>query len=147
MKKMWAEPKIAVQEFVPNEYVAACWQVACRVDYGNYGGYGWGDDWAMWGGTAPQGGDASHDHRGSCSIASNNQFNVDENGNVSFFAESSSDQGSLNGGYTGFIDNNGNRSIDNGDLIFWYTVDDDGDRRWNHYGTVTDISADHPNRS
>lgn len=147
MKKMWAEPKIAVQEFVPNEYVAACWQVGCIVGYGNYGGYGWKNDWAMWGGTPPQGGEASHDHRGSCSIASNNQFNVDADGNVSFFAENSSDQGSLNGGYTGYSDNNGNNSIDNGDLIFWYTLDADGDRRWNHYGTVMNISADHPNRS
>ena len=31
MKKMWSEPRIAVQEFVPNEYVAACWEVGCVV--------------------------------------------------------------------------------------------------------------------
>lgn len=146
MKKMWAEPKIAVQEFVPNEYVAACWEVGCVVGNGNYGGYGDGDNWRMWDWVAPWGG-ACHDHTGSCRIPNNNQFNVDEYGNVSFFAENSSDQGSLNGGYTGYIDRNNSDSIDNGDLIFWYTLSGNSDRRWNHYGTVTDISADHPNRS
>ena len=146
MKKMWAEPKIAVQEFVPNEYVAACWQVECRVGYGNYGGYGSEQRWRMWGYQRPYG-DACDDHRGSCSIASNNQFNVDEYGNVSFFAENSSEQGSLNGGYTGTIDVNGNNIIDDGDLIFWYTLSGNEDRRWNHYGRVSNISAGHPNRS
>lgn len=32
MKKMWEEPKILVQEFVPNEYVAACGD----TQYGKY---------------------------------------------------------------------------------------------------------------
>lgn len=146
MKKMWSEPRIAVQEFVPNEYVAACWEVGCVVGSGNYGGYGSSDNWRMWDGVEPWGG-ACHDHTGSCRIPDNNQFNVDEYGNVSFFAENSSDQGSLNGGYTGYVDRNNNGSIDNGDLIFWYTLSGNRDRRWNHYGTVTNISSDHPNRS
>ena len=30
MKKMWAEPRVQVQEFIPNEYVAACFKLACR---------------------------------------------------------------------------------------------------------------------
>lgn len=32
MKKMWEEPKILVQKFMPNEYVAACGD----TEYGNY---------------------------------------------------------------------------------------------------------------
>ena len=27
-KKMWIEPSVEVQEFVPNEYVAACFKLA-----------------------------------------------------------------------------------------------------------------------
>ena len=139
MKKRWETPKAVVEKFEPNEYVAVCWTVACEVGNGNYGGYDT-NNWYYWGGQEPYGG-AHHDHTGSCSIASNNQFNVSESGQVSFYAENSSDQGSLNGGYTGYIDKNRDGSINNGDIIFWYTLSDNGDRRWNHYGTV------HPNRS
>lgn len=145
MKKMWEEPSIQVQEFMPNEYVAACWTVACSVGNGNYGGYGW----SYWNGVRPYpyNKPETHDHTGSCSIASNNQFNVSESGRVSFYEENSSDQGSLNGGYTGYIDKNGTGSIDDGDIIFWYTLSGNGDRRWNHYGRVTNPTPEHPNRS
>lgn len=117
MKKNWGMPKTVVQRFEPNEYVAACWTVACKVGYGNYGEYGSWDDWNHWGGDAPYGGNCD-DHTGSCSIAGNNQFNVSENGTVSFYAENSSDQGSLHGGYTDCIDLNYNGKIDDGDIIF-----------------------------
>ncbi len=30
-KKMWTQPMAVVQEFVANEYVAACWNVKCSV--------------------------------------------------------------------------------------------------------------------
>nr|WP_294495598.1 hypothetical protein [uncultured Mediterraneibacter sp.] len=142
MKKRWETPRAVVEKFEPNEYVAVCWTVACKVGYGNYGGYGWD----QWGGQGPYGGEC-HDHTGSCSKASNNQFNVDENGNVSFYAENSSDQGSLNGGYTDYIDANGDGSINDGDIIFWYTLSGDKKRRWNHYGTVVNPTPEHPNRS
>ena len=29
MKKTWEEPKIMVQKFIPNEYVAACGEWCC----------------------------------------------------------------------------------------------------------------------
>ncbi len=141
MKKMWKEPSIQVQKFVPNEYVATCWQVACAVGNGDYGGY----NWSYWGNVRPSG-DQSNDHTGSCSFAVNNQFSVNENGSVTFVSESSSDQGTLTGGYTSYIDNNDNDIVDAGDVIFWYTTGS-GNRRWNHYGTVVNISEDHPNRS
>ena len=146
MERKWETPRVLVQEFEPNEYVAVCWTVACSVGNGNYGSYGEEDRWRNWGGREPYGSQC-HNHTGSCSIASNNQFNVSESGNVSFYAENSSDQGSLNGGYTNYIDRNGNNTIDNGDIIFWYTLSGNGDRRWNHYGTVTNPTPNHPNRS
>ena len=140
--RSWVKPRTEVQKFEANEYVAACWSVACKVGNGNYGGY----NWSYWGGQKPYGGECD-DHTGSCSEAGNNQFNVDANGNVSFYAEESSDQGSLNGGYTGYIDNNGNNVVDDGDKIFWYTLSGNRDRRWNHYGTVVNPTPEHPNRS
>ncbi len=142
MKKRWETPRAVVEKFEPNEYVAVCWTVACKVGNGNYGGY----SWDQWGGKAPYGGGCDN-HTGSCSEARNNQFNVDGNGNVSFYAENSSDQGSLNGGYTSYIDVNGDDSINDGDIIFWYTLSGNSDRRWNHYGTVVNPTPEHPNRS
>lgn len=146
MKKNWKMPKTVVQRFEPNEYVAACWTVACKVGYGNYGRYGDWDNWKYWNYQEPYGG-ACHDHTGSCSIAENNQFNVSANGTVSFYAENSSDQGSLNGGYTDYIDVNNSGKIDDGDIIFWYTLSENNDRRWNHYGIVVNPTPEHPNRS
>lgn len=147
MKKEWIEPQIMVQQFMANEYVATCWGVACCVGDGNYGGYGW----ERWGGVAPYG-DQCHDHRGSCSSASNNQFNADEKGNVSFYAENNAQQGTLSGGYTSYIDINESGKVDGGDIIFWYTLGSADDRnyngrRWNHYGTVVNADSSHPNRS
>lgn len=147
MKKEWKEPQIMVQQFMANEYVATCWGVACIVGDGNYGGYGWD----RWGNVAPYG-NACDDHTGSCSRAINNQFNVDEAGNVSFYAENNAQQGELSGGWTSYIDNNNSGKIDDGDTIFWYTLGskDTGNpkgRRWNHYGTVVNADSSHPNRS
>lgn len=34
MKMRWEEPKIEVQMFMPNEYVAACWKINCNVPLG-----------------------------------------------------------------------------------------------------------------
>lgn len=34
MKKQWASPRILVQEFEANEYVAACWKINCNVPTG-----------------------------------------------------------------------------------------------------------------
>ena len=150
MKRAYETPTACAEEFMPNEYVAVCWSVACKVGNGNYGNYapGWGNhrDWSHWGNVAPRGSNC-HDHTGSCSISSNNQFNVSEDGTVSFYAENSSDQGSLNGGFTDYIDNNNSGKVDGGDTIFWYTLSGNSDRRWNHYGTVVDADSSHPNRS
>lgn len=34
MKMRWEEPKIEVQMFMPNEYVAACYNISCNVPSG-----------------------------------------------------------------------------------------------------------------
>lgn len=146
MLEKWETPRVTIQEFEPNEYVAACWTVACTVGNGDYGRYGSRDWWRHWGYQEPYGSDCDN-HTGSCSIEKNNQFNVSKDGVVSFYAENSSEQGSLNGGYTDFIDNNGDGVVNHGDIIFWYTLSGNSDRRWNHYGTVVNPTPDHPNRS
>lgn len=51
MKKKWEEPRIEVQKFIPNEYVAACWKINCNVptgygfvDNNNNRKYDWGEE-------------------------------------------------------------------------------------------------------
>ena len=36
MKMRWEEPRIEVQKFIPNEYVAACYNISCNVREGYY---------------------------------------------------------------------------------------------------------------
>ena len=109
--KTYTIPKMTSEQFASNEYISACWQVACKVGDGDYGPYGYWENWRHWDGRQPYGNNC-HDHTDS------------------------SDQGELRGGYTDYIDRNNNNTIDAGDTIFWYTVSSNGDRRWNHYGTV-----------
>ena len=33
-KKEWVRPRAIIQEFVPNEYIAACWKINCNVPSG-----------------------------------------------------------------------------------------------------------------
>ena len=35
MKKEWESPRVLVQEFVPNEYVAACYKIKCTTPNNN----------------------------------------------------------------------------------------------------------------
>ena len=134
--RTYTTPKMTSEQFAPNEYISACWQVACTVGNGNYGEFGRQDNWSHWDGKAPYGNDCDN-HTGSCSQAENNIFIVSDNGNVTFDFENSSEQGELSGGFTGYIDADESGSISDGDIIFWYTsTEKKGKRRWNHYGTV-----------
>ncbi|MGN0643687.1 hypothetical protein [Gemmiger sp.] len=150
MKQTWVTPRVNIQNFEANEYVAACWGVACKVGSGDYGGYTWSPYWQ---GLEPLGRDKD-DHTGPCSHSENNQFRVnDSSTEVTDFWEINADQKTnLNGGVTYYIDNDNSGNINGGDIIFWYT---DGSkdqnnpygRRWLHYGTVVNADPKHPNRS
>ncbi|MGM9537396.1 MAG: hypothetical protein ACI3VN_03595 [Candidatus Onthomonas sp.] len=150
MKRVYERPLVTAEVFEANEYVAACWGVACSVGKGNYGGYSWSP---YWGGTEPYG-DQCHDHTGPCSHAENNQFSVNaDSTEVTNFWEINADQKSnLNGAVTYYIDEDGSENISDGDIIFWYTLgakdkNNPNGRRWNHYGTVVNADSKHPNRS
>lgn len=146
MKKKWENPKIQVQEFMPNEYVAVCWRVGCENDttiskqYSNalkaYG-YHWNQ---------PEGPyDSPFSHDGDCRIASNNYFRGSADGSdLEFVMETSSAQGNLGGGFDYWIDN-GDKVVGTGDVIYWHTSN--SERTWNHWGYVETAEASHPNRS
>lgn len=143
MKKNWEMPKTVVQRFEPNEYVAACYQLACRRgSEGNlYGKWYWDGDGER--------GNVSHSVIGTpdtCGDASANRVITDDGGVFQSVGEFNGQQGWLNGEMTYLMDPDEN-GIDPGDTIFWYTVSSDGKRRWNHWGYVEQEDPDHPNHS
>ena len=68
--RTYTTPKMTSEQFAPNEYFSACWQGACTVGNGNYGGYNWFNQWSHWNGQRPYGNNC-HDHTGSCSQSEN----------------------------------------------------------------------------
>ena len=139
LKKNWEMPVTVVQKFEPNEYVAACWGVACDVSWANwyeqYNGY--------W-----DGGNVSHasDHCGN----SSNQviFDYDDNGVGDAMIETRTD-GLGNLECTIYKDAFETEiqpdDVKIGQLIYWTTSS--GNRTWHHRGTVTATAEGHPNRS
>jgi len=140
MKKQWTSPRILVQEFEANEYVAVCWGVGCSTDRANeyeisIGKY-----------------DSIHlNHNpANCGLI-NNQFlqDFDDDGRVDQMTEiGTAGLKKLkctvytDGTYTTTKDIS---DVHPGDDIFWTTSA--GDRVWHHQGKAEATNAAHPNRS
>ena len=149
MKKMWEEPSIQVQEFMPNEYVAACWAIACT--YGIQGGEAGinNTNLPFW---LHERTDATHTLRsdGTGCGHEDNQF-ITENANGSFSVMEINTQGlgnlntrlTKNSNYSGLSSSIGD--VDPGDTIYWTTSS--GNRTWYHMGTISTADYGHPNRS
>ena len=146
MKKRWVEPRVQVEEFMPNEYVAACYQLACGRGPENSLPYG--DHW-----DSPEIGNVSHSSIGTpdtCGDASANRVITDDGGFFQSVGEFNGEQGWLNGGLDDVLQRAGNDdTIDPGDVIFWHTnAGGKYDRRkWNHWGVVKQQDPNHPNHS
>lgn len=129
MIKRWETPRIAVEKFEANEYVAACWGVKCDVD--------WANDYEWREGDYRNG--VTHDNA-HCGSASNQVIFDDNNdGTADRMIETGTDGlGDLecilytNGRYNELRDIS---SVKEGDRIYWTTQASDG-RTWNHRGTV-----------
>ena len=145
MLEKWETPRVTIQEFEPNEYVAVCWGVACDVRWANdyERRYGFWDD-----------GNVSHasDHCGN----SSNQviYDHDNNGVGEAMVETGTDglgtlactiytgYDWLSGDFTGLTSAS---EVHIGQEIYWNTSS--GNRTWHHRGTVTATAEGHPNRS
>ena len=140
MIKRWETPRIAVEKFEANEYVAACWGVKCDVD--------WANDYELREGDYHNG--VTHDNA-HCGSASNQVIFDDNNdGTADRMIETGTDGlGDLECAI--YWDENYRRSrpvstVEVGDVIYWTTQAGDG-RTWNHKGTVMASTPGHPNRS
>ncbi|MFR2885372.1 MAG: hypothetical protein ACLTCB_03625 [Merdibacter sp.] len=136
----YVAPRMTGETFAANEYIAACWGVACDTGWANWyeqeeGDYGHG---------------VTHDsaHCGN----SSNQVIFDDNGdNIGDRMIETGTAGLGDLVCSIFLDEHFTRprdvsSVKVGDTIYWTTTASDG-RTWNHRGTVTATAEGHPNRS
>ena len=147
MKKQWTSPRILVQKFEANEYVAACYMLACHR--------GPNDDCSegdFWNGRE-YGPSVSHSPLGTpgtCGDASANRVITDDGGLASSVGEFNKDEGWLSGGIDYIVQKDGNGTLDPGDVVFWHTEQKLGIipfKRWNHWGYVQQQDPSHPNHS
>lgn len=145
----WETPRVLVQSFEPNEYVASCWGVGCTVNGSDIiPSY----DYVQGGGKHGQGGKVENNTHSleHCGFAGN-QVIYDDNGDgvADRMVEVGTDGlGTL--ACTLYSDKNYSNpmsvsSVKVGQTIYWTT--ESGARTWHHTGTVTATVPGHPNRS
>ena len=142
MKLNWIEPSIKIENFEPDEYVAACYKLACGRGSDPTPPYG-----SHW--ESGERGDVSHSPLGTpntCGDASANRVITDDGGVFQSVGEFNGEQGWLDGGLDYTLQMDGNNTVDPGDVIFWHTNADDG-RKWNHWGVVQQQDPNRPNHS
>ena len=141
MKRTYETPMACSEEFMPNEYVAVCWGVACSTNEANR--------------YEASIHNSAQDHRGEYCGTTGHQWltDVDNDGTPERMSEIGTDGlGTLACTiYTdGTYGQRGNISeVEVGDYIYWTTSAGSGrDRRtWHHQGWVTETTPGHPNRS
>lgn len=138
-KKTWVAPKATLEEFTPNEYVSACWGVACNVDDANAYEKRINNYHEV---------DLYHgaDH---CGTSGNQAIYLDSNGRPDHMTEIGTDRlGNLV--CTIYTDDNYRNirtigSVRVGETIYWTTTS--GNKTWHHQGLVTATVLNHPNQS
>lgn len=141
-RKEWVTPRVMVEEFEANEYVAACWQIACAVgakggvDYPNPDPMPWNE-----------GQTHSHNSDGKGCGWAHSQY-IREVGDDTFTVTEYGDN-ILDCDLTRNEDwselRNTISNVEPGDRIYWTTSL--GNRTWHHWGEVSTAEQDHPNRS
>lgn len=138
MKKNYETPKVLVQEFEVDEYIAACLYIGCDWNEAN-----------AWEAAHKSPSDITHSGT-ECGTPSH-QVLIDSNndGYIDAMYENSTQQGRLDctlfktDDYDEVADFN---SIKVGATVYWRTYAADG-RYWSHQGTADAQDPAHPNRS
>ena len=133
--KRWEAPRTVVQEFEANEYVAACWYIAC-----DYGEAGITDPYShLLHNAYANGTGCGHADNQLIYEVSDGVFRIREEDG---YGEDYDLQMTRNENYYGLSNTLSNVSL--GETIYWTTTASDG-RKWYHKGTVE--SASNVNRS
>lgn len=129
MKKMYEKPMAFEEAFVADEYVAACYFLACKR-----GTDGWDGNVAHWDYHAEYGRNVSHSPLGTantCGDKTANRVITDNGGVFEKVQEHNGEQGWLDGTYCGYDDNDNSNTLSAGDTVYWSTFSENKDRRWN----------------
>lgn len=113
------------------------------------GSKGWDGNVAHWH-YAEYGRNVSHSPLGTantCGDKTANRVITDNGGVFEKVQEHNGEQGWLDGTYCGYDDNDNSNTLSAGDTVYWSTFSENKDRRWNHYGTLEQADAKHPNHS
>lgn len=140
MKKKYERPMAYEESFVANEYITACWGVACSIDAAN---------------------EVDHDHRWQgvyhqaehCGLATNQHISTDSNGIAVSMREDNTDgldkfkKGLICTLYTddSYKTKRDYSTVHTGDYIYWTTKADT--RTWHHQGRVQTTYQNRPNHS
>ena len=165
MKEMWATPRIAVEGFVPNDYVAVCYELACSTGNKNrvmpkkadneY--YTFTELWGDYGSKGKITVDGTtyeyrDEHEGACINPDKNAIRVDGNGNLTVWEDSSWGETLPSEVTFGETDTNGDGKIGVGDLFAWVTFSKGnrpwfGPSYWLHWAIAGALTEENPNRS
>lgn len=128
MKQKWIRPQTTIEKFVPDEYIAVCWGVACTR---------WKDD-----PVEKEGISHAADHCGNAK----NQVIYDYNKDG--FADAMIEEGTDGlGNLRCTITNKNLRDVKVDDYIEWTTTAYNPLRIWHHRGTVEATFPGRPNHS
>lgn len=119
MKKMYEKPMAFEEAFVADEYVAACYFLACER-----GSNGWTGNADKWGGVREYGYGVSHSPLGTshtCGDKTANRVITDNGGVFEKVQEHNGQQGWISGTYCGYDDNDHNNKLSPGDTVYWCT--------------------------
>ena len=134
MKRKYERPMAFEETFMTNEYVAACWGVACSIESAN---------------KVDQNNPWVHHKAKHCGLETNQHIYTDSNGvAVSMIEEKTDRLGNLTCNlYTdsSYRDSKPYSSVKPGDYIYWTTKS--GHRTWHHQGYVKPTYKNRPNHS
>lgn len=134
--------------FITNEYVAACFSIACEVANKKINPVTntiwpvieWKDRDHI----------VSHTNGiGTCGASSSNYITTDEYNNITSIAELNSKEGWLYGDVTQYEDLNGDGIVNEGDYVAWTTESSwvQDEKAWHHWGYLVASDSKHPNHS
>ena len=141
MRKQYVTPMMSEEVFQAEEYVAACWTVACERAGTQY----WQEDAAR---------DVSHNRFNGgkgCGYAKNQVISSAGDGTVKMTEVLTKGQGDLSCTIT---DSHWNKTtlkesdVKIGETVYWTTTATDGTNRvWHHWGTVQSMGGGNANHS
>lgn len=139
MKKVYGHPQAVVEGFAPNEYVAACWGVACDWKAANK----YEEDNGYY-----DGGNVSHAAGGHCGDSTNQAITTNGNIPTSMTEVGTDGLGDLRCTIyadASYKEGKDISTVKTGEYIYWTTTS--GKRTWHHQGYVVGTYPGHPNRS